>query len=133
MGHLSWIVGAFSADGSLLALAQKSYYGCGPGLSFQFHMIDMGTFTAQRTWQEVNAAEIRQDNLVFNPSGTLFVTTSDNVIHVWDTKTARQLAILQNNTGTVRHVIFSPDGTTLLSQGDDGTIRSWRVNGLGKS
>jgi WD40 repeat protein len=76
---------------------------------------------------DVEAWKISRDNMVFNPSGDLFASTLDDVIHVWDVKTAKELVILQNKTGTVQQVTFGADGTTLLSQNGDGTIRRWQV------
>src|SRR5437867_8503015 len=46
---------------------------------------------------------------------------------VWILQRGDELATLRGHTGVVRAVLFAPDGT-LISAGDDGTIRTWNTS-----
>ena len=44
---------------------------------------------------------------------------------VWDMATVAQQALLSGHQGLVRAIAFSPDGATLATGADDGTLRFW--------
>jgi WD40 repeat protein len=48
-------------------------------------------------------------------------------VRVWDVETGAELLHFQGGDGAVRGVAFSPDGTRLLSGGDDRVLRLWRI------
>jgi WD40 repeat protein len=66
---------------------------------------------------------------VFNPSGTLVVTSggSSPFIRVWDAGTGKLVRTLRGHTGDVMALAFSPDGRRLASGSYDQTIKLWDV------
>ncbi|WP_374582940.1 WD40 repeat domain-containing protein, partial [Frankia sp. CiP3] len=46
---------------------------------------------------------------------------------LWEVATGRQLRELTGHHGAVSSVAFSPDGATLASGGDGGSVRLWEV------
>jgi WD40 repeat protein len=48
-------------------------------------------------------------------------------MRLWDVRTGKALAVLEDHTGNITTVAFSADGKSLATGGGDGTIRLWRV------
>jgi WD40 repeat protein len=54
--------------------------------------------------------------------------SQDRTVKLWEARTGRLLATMAGHTGGVRSVAFAPDGTLLVSAGNDGSILIWSVH-----
>ncbi len=87
-------------------------------------------FTFRQHTQAVNA-------LAWSPDSTRIVSASGNEngppksqVFVWNATTGKVLLTYTNNPtqvngGIIRYLAWSPDGTRILSRGDDGTLQIW--------
>lgn len=66
--------------------------------------------------------------LALSPDGSRLASGGDeNVVYVWDIKSARVVRRLRGHNQPVRTIAFSGDGGQLLSASLDGTVRLWDV------
>jgi WD40 repeat protein len=67
-------------------------------------------------------------SLAFTPDGKIFAQGCDNgLIRLLDVASGKKLAAFVGHTATVRSLAFSPDGGTLVSAGNDGTVKFWSI------
>jgi WD40 repeat protein len=80
----------------------------------------------------------RVHSIAFSPDGALLATgmgqlstrivdVSQPAIWLWDVKTGTRLYVVQRYNASISHLMFSPDGTLLLSTSTDGTARLWGI------
>jgi WD40 repeat protein len=61
-----------------------------------------------------------------SPDGQLLASTGeDNIVHIWDTATNKEITALKGHTGAVTGLDFSPDGKILATSSYDNSIRQW--------
>jgi WD40 repeat protein/pimeloyl-ACP methyl ester carboxylesterase len=109
---------AFSPDGKTLAV----------GLSSGMIVLrDVATMSTVATLTD-NAGGGSVPALAFSPDGTMLAAADlgGRGAYLWDVATGRQLALLSTSIGAVTSVAFSPNGKTLSTGGDDGTVL-WNV------
>lgn len=85
----------------------------------------------QARWRLDTAAAIRC--LAFSGDGRLLAAAEASRVQVWDVRTGQNVALLKGHVKQVHSVAFSPRSTaeraSLLSGGQDGTVRVWDVTG----
>jgi WD40 repeat protein len=65
-------------------------------------------------------------SLVFTPDGRGLVTADDdNLVHLWDAATGKELRRFEGHEKWVRCAAVSPDGKTIASGGGDHSVRLW--------
>ncbi len=68
--------------------------------------------------------------VLFSPNGQTLVSSywrddslENDAIHFWDVASGEHRKTITSPSDTTRHIMFSPDGNTLIHAGSDGTIR----------
>ena len=62
--------------------------------------------------------------LDYTADGRMATGGADRTVRVWS-PTGRQIAVMRGHEDEVTTVVFSDDGTRVLSTSDDGTLRLW--------
>ena len=66
--------------------------------------------------------------VAYSSDGTLMAVGSSLGIWLYDAHTYTEVALLTGHTGPVHSVAFAPDGKTIASGSDDGTILLWDMS-----
>ena len=61
-----------------------------------------------------------------------FIATGEamSTVWVWDAETGAELLRLTGHTGRLSTLVFSPDGSSILTASDDQTARIWDISDL---
>lgn len=60
-----------------------------------------------------------------SPEYRKYRIVKDSAIHLWDTNTGKEILTLSDHKGGVSRVVFSPDGSKLLTEGIDPSAILW--------
>jgi WD40 repeat protein/serine/threonine protein kinase len=134
-GHEATVSGvAFSLDGQTLASVSWD------------HLLCIWNPAGGPPRLKIKAHNGRILAVAFSPDGkTLATAGDDKIIKLWSVEIAptavgivggfawpvplvRERAVLAGHTDSVRCLAFSPDGKTLATAGEDGTIKIWNVD-----
>jgi len=67
-------------------------------------------------------------DVAWSPQGNILAVAAGSEIELYEVNSLQpSMATLHGHTNTINSVAFSPDGTSVASGSDDGTIRIWNV------
>lgn len=74
------------------------------------------------------------NHAVLSPDGARLATTTgtDEKLRVWRTDRATEPVVFAGHTNAITSVVFSRDGTRILTASLDGTARFWPTDGVGE-
>jgi WD40 repeat protein len=104
---------AFSPDGSLLAAASGSVV----------RVFDVASGTERLTLQGTSP-------IIFNGDGTRLLYTANNVVRVYDLVEQSEIGALNGHSDRINDVIFSRDGSLIVTASQDMTLRYWSAADL---
>jgi len=96
-------------------------------------LVTMDIWNKVRVWDREQGLQIRQidpdssrvDVMLIAPDDRTVIFPSGSVLVIWDLKTGKIRKQLQGHLGDVWGLALMPDGKTLLSAADDGTVKFW--------
>lgn len=66
--------------------------------------------------------------VAFSPDGSKIIAASGKKLFLWDAASHKQLRFFEGHSGFIEFVTFSPDSRSVLSGGDDDTMKLWNVS-----
>jgi WD40 repeat protein/predicted Ser/Thr protein kinase len=88
-------------------------------------------------WDTVTGNEVLNINeagrcVSFSPNAKRIISADGNDINIWDASSGKKLKTLSGHDDTIWSMSYSPDGTRIVSGGNDKTVRVWNaVTGAG--
>ena len=82
---------------------------------------------ASSTGGGVLGAGVIWGGLSFSPDGRLLAMSGSKDIQIWDLTKQQQILTLRGHTQTVLDLVFSSDGTRLVTASADTTIKVWDI------
>lgn len=113
----------FSPDGKILLTASANQIQLWSLQTFK----SLSEITDRITVKRRNRFFSPYEKAKFSPDGTTIASNSGDVIKLRDAHTLKLLRVLKAPHGTVNAFAFAPDGNTLMTGHDDGTVLIWRV------
>jgi WD40 repeat protein len=109
---------AISPDSTRLALSE-----CTSGKEGILHVLDILTL-ADQAQVSISSGPYLPWALAFSPCGGLVASgTASGAIQAWDASNLSSIATIRGHHGQVTSIVFSSDGSQIISGSEDGTVR----------
>lgn len=115
---------SFSPDGTRLVTVTWNFAAEGGRSDLDkraYTFWDVEAQQALATTEPLDSAGV----IAFSPDSTVLAIDIRQQIALWDAQTGNLLTMLNGHSAPITRLIFSTDGTRLLSLDDDGTVRIW--------
>ncbi|HUN10047.1 MAG TPA: WD40 repeat domain-containing protein [Aggregatilineales bacterium] len=115
---------SFSPDGTRLVTVTWNFAAEGGRSDLDkraYTFWDVEAQQALATTEPLDSAGV----IAFSPDSTILAIDIRQQIALWDAQTGNLLTMLNGHSASITRLIFSTDGTRLLSLDDDGAIRIW--------
>lgn len=63
----------------------------------------------------------------YSPNGSILANSDYEAVNLWKIENGEKITTLTGHKGWVNSAVFSPDGQSISSGGNDGTIRFWNI------
>ncbi|RKU25715.1 hypothetical protein C6497_15245 [Candidatus Poribacteria bacterium] len=63
----------------------------------------------------------------YSPDGSILANSDYEAVNLWKIENGEKITTLTGHKGWVNSAVFSPDGQSISSGGNDGTIRFWNI------
>ena len=116
-GRWSLFAARFSPDGRLVATAARIPEG-----RYRLRIWDWERGVVVRT---ISADASPVD---FDPSGSRIATAGPEGVEIWNVESGLPVLVLEGQSGGVTDVAFSPDGSSVATSSNDGTVRLFEAD-----
>ncbi len=106
-------IGEFSPDGRYFAIGCENQ---------RLQVFDTETLSLR--WQVEGSID---RCVAFTTDSQTLIASMSGQIHLYDTVTGNERAVLSGHTSAVQHLAVHPDGRTLASASADRTVRAWHL------
>ncbi len=117
LNHKGWVLSvAFSPDGKFLVSTSSEG---------KIKIWNTTNWEDSKTLTQEEGGWVR--SVAFSPDGKFLASGSNSSIEIWNVNTWKCIKILTPEYN-IYSVVFSPDGSTLVSSSDQGKIKIWDTN-----